>query len=166
MERAYRPPEADKRVERAKAEEPLSVESAALRSALSALHASYAMVGRLPPEPPTVRGRIGTRLIKLVQRMLFWYTPQIVYFQYSALRALEEQAKILERAERRIRKLESELGKERAENENLHRAWEDMKVAIAAIASNSQTLDCGDSVRRIRAPETGDDDTRAVERER
>jgi DNA repair exonuclease SbcCD ATPase subunit len=164
MERAYRPPEADIRVERAEAEEPLSVESAALRSALSALQASYAMVGRLPPEPPTVRGRIGARLIKLVQRMLFWYTPQIVYFQYSALRALEEQAKTLERAERRIRKLESELGEERAENQNLRRAWEDLKVAIAAIASNSETLAGTDFVRRMRALETGGGDAGAAGR--
>jgi hypothetical protein len=154
MERAYRPPEADKRIERPNAEEMLFVESAALRSALSALHASYAMVGRLPPEPPTVRGRFGARLVKLVQRMLFWYTPQIVYFQYSALRALEEQAKILECAERRIRRLESELGEERAQNENLRRWWEDLKVAIEANASDSQTLVCTDLVRRIRAFQT------------
>jgi len=131
MERAYRPPEANKRIEQAKAEEPLSVESAALRSALLALHASYATVGRLPPEPPTVRGRIGARLIKLVQRMLFWYTPQIVHFQYSALRVLEEQAKILERDERRIRQLEGEL-----------------KVVMAAPASNSQTLETADGGAR------------------
>jgi len=166
MERAYRPLEADKRMECAKAEEPLSVESAALRSALSALHASYATVGRLPPEPPTVRGRVGARLIKLVQRMLFWYTPQIVYFQYSALRVLEEQAKILERAERRIRQLESELGEERAQNENLRRWWEDLKIAIAVNASNSQMLACTDFVRCIKAFETGGGDTSATERGR
>ncbi|MGA3039224.1 MAG: hypothetical protein ABSF54_00385 [Bryobacteraceae bacterium] len=125
-------------MERAQAEEPLSVDFAALRSALSALHASYAMVGRLPPEPPTVRGRIGARLVKLVQRMLFWYTPQIVHFQYSALRALEEQAKILERAERRIRQLESELGEARARNDTL--------AAIAPLETGgghtSKTADC------------------------
>ena len=139
MERAYRPPEAHQRIAQAQAGEPLSVESAALRSALSALHASYAMVGRLPPEPPTLRGRIGGRLIKLVQRMLFWYTPQIVHFQYSALRVMEEQARILERDERRIRQLEGELGEERAQNRNLRRAWDDLKVVMAAPASHSQT---------------------------
>jgi len=131
MERAYRPPEASQRIAQAEAREPLSVEFAALRSALSTLQASYAMVGRLPPEPPTVRGRIGARLIKLVQRLLFWYTPQIVHFQYSALRALEEQAKILERGERRIRQLEGEL-----------------QVLMAAPASHSQTLETADGAVR------------------
>jgi len=144
MERAYRPPEANQRIQQAHAGEPLSLEFAALRSALSVLHASYAMVGRLPPEPPTARGRIGARLIKLVRRMLFWYTPQIVYFQYSALRALEEQAKILERDERRISQLEGELGEERAQNRNLRRAWEDLRVVMAAPASHSQTQEAAD----------------------
>jgi len=92
---------------------------------LSALRASYALVGQLPPEPPTFRGRMGARLVKLVQRMLFWYTPQIVHFQYSALRALEEQSKILQRAERRIHLLEIELC--------------DLKVASAARISNPPT---------------------------
>jgi hypothetical protein len=114
IERAYRPTEASQPLQETPRDEPLSVESAALRSALSALHASYAMVGRLPPEPPTFRGRMGARLIRLVQRMLFWYTPQIVHFQYSALRVLEAQARILERDERRIRQLEGELGEHRA----------------------------------------------------
>ena len=117
MERAYRPGETNKSIEPAQADDSPALASAALRSVLSALHASYALVGQLPPEPPTFRGRVGARLVKLVQRMLFWYTPQIVHFQYSVLRALEEQAKILQRAERRIRQLEVELGEERAQNE-------------------------------------------------
>jgi hypothetical protein len=116
MERAYRPPETNESIEPAKTEDSPWLESAALRSVLSALHASYALVGQLPPEPPTLRGRVGARLVKLIRRMLFWYTPQIVHFQYSVLRALEEQAKILQRAERRICRLEVELGEERARN--------------------------------------------------
>ena len=132
MERAYRPSEANKRMERARADDSPALETAALRSVLSAMHASFALVGQLPPEPPTFRGRMGARLVKLVQRMLFWYTPQIVHFQYSALRAFEEHAKILQRAESRIRQLEVEMGEERAKHENLCRAWEDLKVAMAA----------------------------------
>ena len=98
MERWYRPLEVSKPMERTQANAPPSIESAGLRSALSALYSSYGLVGQTPPEPPTFRGRMGARLIKLVQRMLFWYTPQIVHFQYSTLRALEEQTKSLEAA--------------------------------------------------------------------
>jgi hypothetical protein len=130
MERAYHPPESNKPIEAGKADDAPALESAALRAALSALHASYALVGQLPPEPPTFRGRLGARLVKLVQRMLFWYTPQIVHFQYSALRVLEEQAKILQRAERRIRQLELELDEERAEKRTLWRARENLKDSV------------------------------------
>src|SRR5271154_2634350 len=95
MERSYRPLEVSKPMERAQAGEP-PIDSAGIRSALSALYASYRLVGQLPPEPPTFRGRLSARLVKLVQRMLFWYTPQIIHFQYSALRAFEEQTKSIE----------------------------------------------------------------------
>src|ERR1039457_358880 len=125
MQRSYKPREGSKLIEQAGTQQPSSVQLVELRSAIAALTASYAMVGQTPPEPPTFRGRMGARLVKLVQRLLFWYTPQIVHFQYSALRATEEQAKILQSAERRIRQLEVELGEERAEKENLCRALED-----------------------------------------
>jgi len=34
-------------------------------------------VGRMPPEPPTLRGRAGAVLVRVVKRCLFWYTGQI-----------------------------------------------------------------------------------------
>ena len=36
-----------------------------------------AQIGSMPPQPPSLRGRIGASLVRLVQRALFWYTPQI-----------------------------------------------------------------------------------------
>jgi len=139
MERTYRPPEANKWLGRVGTDDASSAEFAALRSVLSALLASYAMVGQLPPEPPSFRGRMGARLVKIVQRMLFWYTPQIVLFQYSVLRVLEEQAKILQSADRRIHKLAAELGEARAENANLCRAMEDLKAGMAVRIADADT---------------------------
>ena len=34
-------------------------------------------VGHMPPEPPTIRGKIGAVFVRLVRRALFWYTPRI-----------------------------------------------------------------------------------------
>lgn len=159
MERSYRPAEMSKPLDRAPAK-PSTMDSAEMRSALSALYASYGLVGQTPPEPPTFRGRLGARVVKLVQRMLFWYTPQIVNFQYSALRTLEEQSKNLESAgaqlqelksahdaaresmEWRVRQLEGELAEERERNAGLQRAWEDL-------ASQTQSLE-----RRLAAETT------------
>jgi SAM-dependent methyltransferase len=142
--------------ERTKFSEPPSIASAAMRSALSALYASYGLVGQMPPEPPTFRGRIGARVVQLIQRMLFWYTPQIVHFQYSALRALEEQTKNLESAaahlqelkhsqeavreslELRVKQLERELAEERSRNSSRQQSWEDLQSRRFATLANAQ----------------------------
>jgi len=92
MERNYKQSEAGGLSKRAEAGRLPAIDSARTQSALADLQASYALVGQAPPEPPTWRGRIGSRLVRIVQRLLFWYTPQIVHFQYSALRAIEELA--------------------------------------------------------------------------
>lgn len=49
----------------------------ALRHFSGELKASCAQIGSMPPQPPGLRGRIGASLVRLVQRALFWYTPQI-----------------------------------------------------------------------------------------
>lgn len=53
------------------------------------------LVGQLPPQPPTLRGRIGKALVGLVQRCLFWYTPAIHEFQRALASALSEQSEAL-----------------------------------------------------------------------
>jgi len=154
MERAYRPPDVPKQ-KPAEAGDSPALGFTPLRLALGALNASYASVGQPPPEPPTFRGRVGAQLVKLVRRMLFWYTPQIVYFQYSALRVLEEQGKILERSESRIRRLEAELAEQRAQNQDLRQAWEDFERTMAAPASSFQAGERGDADARAAKSREG-----------
>jgi 2-polyprenyl-3-methyl-5-hydroxy-6-metoxy-1,4-benzoquinol methylase len=104
IERSYKPREGGPYIDRPDGVELPAIESAGIRSALAALYSSYSLVGQTPPEPPTFRGRMGARLVKLVQRLLFWYTPQIVHFQYSALRATEELAKAVQQLEESTRR--------------------------------------------------------------
>jgi SAM-dependent methyltransferase len=124
MQRSYKPREGSNSIQQVETDQPSSAQLLELRSAVGALNASYALVGQAPPEPPTLRGRIGARLVKVVQRLLFWYTPQIVHFQYSTLKALESALKTLESAVRAIegqtkssRLLEAELLRERHDRE-------------------------------------------------
>src|SRR5207248_8293660 len=49
-------------------------------------------IGDMPPEPPTVRGKIGAVLVGVVRRALFWYTEQIRAFHGSVAHAAREQA--------------------------------------------------------------------------
>ena len=52
-------------------------------------------VGDIPPQPPTLRGRVGAVLVKLVRRMLFWYTGQLRTFHGGVAEAVGEQARFL-----------------------------------------------------------------------
>ncbi|MGA2592368.1 MAG: methyltransferase domain-containing protein [Bryobacteraceae bacterium] len=158
MERAYRPRDEPSSPAPVDTAEPSLMELAGVRSAVAALYSSYAVVGQMPPEPPTLRGRMSANLVKAVRRMLFWYSPQIVLFQYSAVRAFEEQAKNLEGTGRRLREfrrreeeardalglriqqLESELGEERAHNNRLRAEWHDLQTSVAATASRAEAL--------------------------
>jgi hypothetical protein len=61
-----------------------------------------AAIGEQPPQPPTLRARISAVLVRLVRRMLFWYTPQITDFHNATLRAMEEQVAALESVSTRL----------------------------------------------------------------
>ena len=61
-----------------------------LEEAEMALESTQALIGQLPPKPPTLRGRIGVHLVAIVRRSLFWYTPQIVRFHGVVTRSFHE----------------------------------------------------------------------------
>jgi 2-polyprenyl-3-methyl-5-hydroxy-6-metoxy-1,4-benzoquinol methylase len=144
MQRSYQPRERNKSIEQAESSQPSSGELVELRSAIAALCSSYAIVGQTPPEPPTFRGRIGARLVKLVQRLLFWYTPQIVHFQYSALRAFESALRVFEEQLRSVQRLETEnIQPLEAELRSERR---DRQAAMTAAASRTEILE-----RRLEA---------------
>jgi len=136
MQRSYKPRERSLLIEPASPDRPVSGELVELRSAIAALTASYALVGQTPPEPPTFRGRLGARLVKLVQRLLFWYTPQIVHFQYSALKAFESALRTSEEQGNSVRQLEAKTRLEQ----------QDLRAAIAVVMSRTQVLE-----RRLEA---------------
>ena len=66
-----------------------SEELTALRDTFGRLYQARNAVGRMPPGPNTIRARIGKYVIRVVQRGLFWYTPQIVRFQNETSNALD-----------------------------------------------------------------------------
>ncbi len=70
---------------------------------LGTLHAAYARlyqmrgaIGQLPPSPYTWRARVGLRLVQAVQRMLFWYTPQIHSVQNEVTNTIGSLCKLIE----------------------------------------------------------------------
>jgi SAM-dependent methyltransferase len=55
-------------------------------------------VGDMPPQPPTLRAHVGAVLVKIVQRMLFWYTEQIRTFHKGNSEAAGEQVQAFQKA--------------------------------------------------------------------
>src|ERR1700704_6326233 len=48
-----------------------------LKRVIKALHLRKTLVGRLPPEPPTLRGRAGGLMVKIIRRSLSWFTSRL-----------------------------------------------------------------------------------------
>jgi len=53
---------------------------------------AFSLIGRLPPAPPTLRGRVGRFFIRVLQRLLGWYTPQIVAFNAIMVEVIQAQS--------------------------------------------------------------------------
>ena len=161
IERSYRSREGRKLIEQTGTVQPASGELAELRAAIAALTASYALVGQTPPEPPTFRGRMGARVVKIVQRLLFWYTPQIVHFQYSALRAFESALRTFEGVRLIEREQQAALSTVMARTQVLDQRLTALRVQeIARMDREIARMDR--EITRIRAQQTVQEDRLTV----
>jgi SM-20-related protein len=62
-----------------------------------ALHLRKTLVGRLPPEPPTLRGRFGGLMVKVIRRSLAWFTSRLDDFHSDVIEAFDLQFSALNR---------------------------------------------------------------------
>jgi 2-polyprenyl-3-methyl-5-hydroxy-6-metoxy-1,4-benzoquinol methylase len=92
-----------------------SYELAALRSVYERLYLNRNAVGKMPPSPDTLRAKIGAYLVRVVQRCLFWYTPQILQFQNDAISAFDSVCDLLSRQSERTAALGRDVHKLRRE---------------------------------------------------
>ena len=94
---------------------PVSDEIARLRFLYEQLFAIRNSVGRMPPSPKTLRAKTGTILIRVVQRMLFWYTPQIQRFHNATTEVAENVCSAMETQTAALQRLFTEVGEIRSE---------------------------------------------------
>ena len=87
-----------------------SWEISALWERVRAARVSSDRVGEIPPEPPTLRGRMGAWLIRSIRRALFWYTPRIAEFQHNASRAIEQEARAIDQIVGENKELRQRVG--------------------------------------------------------
>lgn len=72
------------------------IDAAALHDAAVDVKAAGSVVGSMPPQPPTVRARIGAAIIRVMRRSLFWYTGQILHVHSALSRAIEAHGRAIE----------------------------------------------------------------------
>ena len=86
-----------------------------LRAAYKRLYEARDLVGQMPPSPSTLRAKVGGPLVRLVQRMLFWYTPQILRFQREAATFMGSACELIERQFELIGALQNDINALRTE---------------------------------------------------
>jgi hypothetical protein len=82
---------------------------ASLREAARRVKRTASLLGQLPPQPPGIRGYVGATLVRMVKRMLFWYTPQIQQFQWATAQAIEEQVSACRKLTEQLHALAEQL---------------------------------------------------------
>lgn len=111
-----------------------------VEGALTTLEGARAVVGELPPQPPTLRGRLGSLLVKTVRRALFWYTPQVAAFQRAtseSLRELEVAARTLAAGGQSDR---AQLGALRGQVQDLRLILDAVEKRLGTEADDVRTL--------------------------
>ncbi|HVT91837.1 MAG TPA: hypothetical protein VHD76_03255 [Bryobacteraceae bacterium] len=69
---------------------------ARLRFSASELREALRRVSDLPPSPPTLRGRAGLFLIRIMRRAFAWRTAQMRPFQAALVNTIDEQLRVVE----------------------------------------------------------------------
>lgn len=99
-------------VSRAELPAELIARVARLHAAARTLRAQASRLGELPPEPPTLRGKVGALAVRLMRRSMFWLIPSLRANQEVVAGALEEQARAIEDIIRAIEPRGNRLGPE------------------------------------------------------
>ncbi len=67
-----------------------------LQARSTSLQASVAQLCNMPPQPPTLRGRVGALVIRIMRRSLFWLISDLQTVLEQLAGAVEDQAQALE----------------------------------------------------------------------
>jgi ubiquinone/menaquinone biosynthesis C-methylase UbiE len=94
---------------------PVTDDIARLRLSYEQLFASRNSVGRMPPSPNTLRAKASAILVRMVQRMLFWYTPQIQRFHHATTAVAENVCSAMEKQTAALQRLYAEVEEVRSE---------------------------------------------------
>jgi hypothetical protein len=92
---------------------PGDLDLSGLDRALRQIYRTRALIGTIPPAPATARGRFGAVLVRLVQRALFWFFPQLDAFHGAVIEFSERQMVLMEELRLHLASLDAELARAR-----------------------------------------------------
>ena len=120
---------------------PVHDEIARLVLSYQQLYSLRDVVGRMPPSPNSLRARIGGVVVRMVQRMLFWYTPQIHRFHNATLAVAEHVCAAMEKQLAATRRLYAELAEVRSEMRVRSAQTASLTDSVSAVPSRDPGFD-------------------------
>jgi 2-polyprenyl-3-methyl-5-hydroxy-6-metoxy-1,4-benzoquinol methylase len=152
------------RIFRAPASETIALSAAEVDRRLAATDAlvagvldGSALVGEMPPEPPTVRAKIGRVLVGIVRRAVFWLSAQIRSFQAAVAASQKEQAHLLraEAAEivnlrQTMEALDARMKQLASELTQLNPELREFRTGLGKLSDRVENLNALQGVSRVR----------------
>lgn len=110
-----------------------------LRFSAAELREAIRRVNELPPSPPTLRGRMGLILIKVMSRLMAWQSGQVRPFRGAVVNNSDEQLRVIEALLHRVEEQEKTI-------ESLSRglaalrlsAWQEQQRIAGMLAEETQ----------------------------
>jgi hypothetical protein len=90
--------------------------------------ANATSIGAIPPAPNTFRARFGAVLVRIVRRMLFWYTPQIALQNMLVAQSLSVTVQALRQISSHLGALQEAANKAGSRVDHLESAPHEIEV--------------------------------------
>jgi O-antigen chain-terminating methyltransferase len=120
--------------------DPLRERIKRLRISCEKLYELRNSVGRMPPSPETRRAQIGARAVRMVQRLLFWYSPQVNRVHDANTVVADNVCLALEEQEAALERLSAELSRICAET-RLRAGVERVRPPDSSLVASSSGFD-------------------------
>ena len=124
---------------------------AATDALVAGIMSGSALVGEMPPQPPTVRAKIGRILVGVVRRAVFWLSDQIRGFQTAVAASQREHAHLLRAQAADIGKLRQMIEAVEAQMRQWDPQQKDFKTGLGQLAERVENLGTlRDDVKALR----------------
>jgi SAM-dependent methyltransferase len=124
---------------------------AATDALVAGIMSGTALVGEMPPQPPTVRAKIGRILVGVVRRAVFWLSDQVRGFQTAVAASQREHAHLLRAQAADLLKLRQTMEAVEAQMRQWDPQQKDLKTGLGQLMDRVESLSMlRDDVKALR----------------